>query len=509
VIAADATRIKCETAERQRSAVSLYVSAFALAAAVCFSWVTYHDGLSLSWALLAFVLLATLADLREVRLPGVGVVGMSFVPAMAALIVLGLWPAMVVAIVSGATSAGFTRDPQKIAFNVSNYVISTYVAGIVFLALVPEGGGLATQIVPAFAATAVDFLANTATLAIVVAMSTAGAPLAVWRQNYEWALPGYLTGATFALFAAWLFGLLDVAGLVLAIPPVVLIYYSYEIYVGRARERVTFDAERESFQSELTTSVKLHDQLRSAQLKVAAEIERARRIQTDLLPGATPDCADLELVQRIEFLGEMGGDYYDYVPFSDGRLGIVCGDVMGKGLAAALIMAMARSLLHNAVGSGKGAGEILAEVNDGLTRDLEGQRLPYFLTLALAVYDPRERTITIAGGGHNPALIVSPDGLREVPSRGAALGVRSRLEFAEDEIAARPGDLVALYTDGLTETRDPNGRLYGLERLKTALAGYQDLAATETLGAVWDDVAAFRSGAPPSDDATLLLVRFQ
>ena len=234
-----------------------------------------------------------------------------------------------------------------------------------------------------------------------------------------------------------------------------------------------------------------------------------RRARLCLLPGATPDCDGLELVQRIQFLGEMGGDYYDYVPFDDGRLGIVCGDVMGKGLAAALIMAMARSLLHNAVGSGKGAGEILAEVNDGLTRDLEGQRLPYFLTLALAVYDPRERTITIAGGGHNPALIVGCDGLREVPSRGAALGVRSRLEFAEDGIAALPGDLVALYTDGLTEARDPHGRLYGLERLKTALAGYHDLAAPETLEAIWDDVAAFRSGTPPSDDATLLLVRFQ
>ena len=79
----------------------------------------------------------------------------------------------------------------------------------------------------------------------------------------------------------------------------------------------------------------------------------------------------------------MGGDYYDYIPFGDGRLGIVCGDVMGKGLAAALIMAMARSLLHDAIAPGKRPGDIMAEVNDGLTRDLEGQRLPYFLTLAL------------------------------------------------------------------------------------------------------------------------------
>ncbi len=295
------------------------------------------------------------------------------------------------------------------------------------------------------------------------------------------------------------------AGLVLAIPPVVLIYYSYEIYVGRAREREIFNAERTTFQDELADSVRLHDDLRSAQLKVAAEIERARRIQTDLLPAAPPQVRGLELDQRIQFLGEMGGDYYDYIPFPDGRLGIVCGDVMGKGLAAALIMAMARSLLHNAVEAGRGPGSILAEVNDGLTRDLEGQRLPYFLTLALAVHNPRDHTLTVASGGHNPVLVAGESGLREIASQGAALGVRSRLSFGEDVIALESGDVVAVYTDGLTEARDQNGRLYGLDRLKRAVLAGRDSTARATLDAVWDDVAAFRDGAPPSDDATLLV----
>jgi serine phosphatase RsbU (regulator of sigma subunit) len=505
VIAADAAQVSSETAERQRSAVSLCVTAYAVVAAVGFAWATYDDGAAVSWALLAFVLLATLADLREVRLPGVGVVGMSFVPAMTALITLGLWPALVVAIVSGATSAGFTRDPLKIAFNVSNYVVSTFVAGLVFLSLVPVAGGFATQIVPTVAATAVDFLVNTVALAAIVGLSTGGAPLVIWRQNYQWALPGYLAGATFALLAAWLFTLLGTAGLILAIPPVVLIYYSYEIYVARARERVTFDAERNAFHGELAASAKLHEDLRSAQLKVAAEIERARRIQTDLLPAAPPQVEGLDLDQRIQFLGEMGGDYYDYIPFPDGRLGIVCGDVMGKGLAAALIMAMARSLLHNAVEAGKGPGSILADVNDGLTRDLESQRLPYFLTLALAVYDPRKHTLTVAGGGHNPVLVVGESDLRVIASQGAALGVRSRLSFGEDVIALKPGDVVAVYTDGLTEARDPSGQLYGLERLERAVLAGRGSTAHATLTAVWDDVASFRDGAPPSDDATLLL----
>ena len=203
----------------------------------------------------------------------------------------------------------------------------------------------------------------------------------------------------------------------------------------------------------------------------------------------------------------MGGDYYDYIPFGDGRLGIVCGDVMGKGLAAALIMAMARSLLHDAIGPGKQPGDVMAEVNDGLTRDLEGQRLPYFLTLALAAYDPSDRSLVIAGGGHNPVLVASEDGVSEVPSRGAALGVRTGLQFPEDTMVLAAGATVALYTDGLTEARDPDGTLFGLERLEQSLARCQNAPVHDTLEVVWDDITAFRGDSAPTDDATLLLVR--
>ena len=126
-------------------------------------------------------------------------------------------------------------------------------------------------------------------------------------------------------------------------------------------------------------------------------------------------------------------------PSATAAWAIVCGDVMGKGLAAALIMAMARSLLHDAIGPGKRPGDVMAEVNDGLTRDLEGQRLPYFLTLALAVYDPATAASSIAGGGHNPVLVAGEDGVREVPSRGAALGVRTGLHFPEDDVVLAAG----------------------------------------------------------------------
>lgn len=495
------------TAVRPGTAVPLYVALVCAGAAAASVAAGVTDPAPFTVDIVAFVILATLTDLREIKLPWVGDVTLSFVPVLAGLIVLGLWPAMVVAAVSGLTAAWVTRDPVKIAFNVGNYVLSTYLAGIVYLALTTPDDVIMTKVLPTFGATVIDFAAHTALLAGVIALSTQDGVLRVWRQNYQWALPGYLAGSTLALLLAALYLWLGVPGMLLGIPPLYLIYYSYDIYVKRAKEKVTFDAERDSFHRELSESLALHDQLRTAQLKVAAEIERARRIQTDLLPAAAPAVAGAELAQRIEFLGEMGGDYYDYIPFGDGRLGVVCGDVMGKGLAAALIMAMARSLLHSAIAPGRRAEDVLAEVNDGLARDLEGQRLPYFLTLALAVYDPSDRSLVVAGGGHNPVLIVGDDGVRELPSRGAALGVRTGLRFPEDAVALPEGATVALYTDGLTEARGPDGDLYGLSRLKQSLARCHGRPVRETLAGVWGDIAAFRGSGRPTDDATLLLVR--
>ncbi len=496
------------TAARSSAAVTLYVIVVAIAALAAAAIAFADREAPLEMGLFAFIALAAVTDLREVRLPAIGHVTLSFVPVLAALIVFGLWPALIVAAVSGLATVTVTNDAEKIAFNVADYVLSTYLAGLVYLALAETAaGGLGERVLPAFTATAVDFVVNTVLLAGVIALATGDRPLRIWQRNYQWGLPSYLAGASLALLVAWLYLRLGVAGLVVGLPPLYLIYYSYDVYVGRVRDRAGYDRDMASFREQLSSTLRLQDELREAQLKVAAEIERARVIQRDLLPREAPVVPGLELAHRIEFMSEMGGDYFDFLPLDGGRLGVVCGDVMGKGLAAALIMAMTRTLLHQAVEKGEPPGAVLAEVNDALTRDLEGQTAPCFVTLAYAEYDPARRALTVASGGHNPLLVLTAGGTRECPSRGSLLGMREGLAFPEDTIELSPGDAFVLYTDGVTESRAADRELFGAARLRALLEAHAGAPPAELLDAVWDAAVDFRRGAPAGDDATLLVGR--
>jgi len=495
------------TAARPRAAVTLYVATTLVAAAACTALAFAQREQTFPYDLLAFIAIAAVTDLREVRLPVVGHVTLSFVPVLAALIVFGLWPALIVAAASGLATVAVTRDSQKVLFNVGNYVLSTFLAGLVYLAFTPSEPPFVETVLPAFAATGVDFLANTVALAGVIALATGGRPLRIWRQNYQWGLPSYMTGATLSLLVAWLYLRLGVAGLLLGLPPLYLIYYSYAVYVGRVRDRARHSEEMASFREELAAAMRSQDALLAAQHRVAAEIERARVIQQDLLPREAPQSPGLDIAHRIEFMAEMGGDYYDFIPLSDGRLGIVCGDVMGRGLAAALIMAMARSLIHSAAAAGAPPAAVLAEVNDALTRDLESQQAPCFLTLVYALYEPDRRRLVVANGGHNPLVVVGADGARQAPSSGSVLGMRVGLDFPEQVIELRRGDTFVIYTDGLTEARGRDRDLLGPERLLAVLQAAAGGSAQEMLDATWAAVDEFRGGAAAGDDATLLLGR--
>ena len=222
-----------------------------------------------------------------------------------------------------------------------------------------------------------------------------------------------------------------------------------------------------------------------------------------------PHVEGLELEQRIEFLGDMGGDYYDYIPFGDGRLGIVCGDVMGKGLAAALIMAMARSLLHDAIAPGKQPGR----------RHGRGQRRAH----------PRPRgpapaVLPHAGPGRLRPGRPQPGHRRRRPQPRARRRPRRRERGAVARRRPRrahrpavPGGPHRSWTPAprwrSTPTASrrratPSGALYGLERLEHSLERCRSAPVRDTLdGRVGATSPRFRGDSAPTDDATLLLVR--
>ena len=495
------------TAARHRAAVLVFVAVLTCAAWVCVLAAIDQETATFPAALLAFVGLAAIVDLKEVRLPLVGIVTLSFVPVLASLMVFGLWPALIVATVSGVSAVRLTRDLWKVLFNVANCIVSTFVGGSLYLTLLPAHPSFSDQVLPAFAYTALDFLLTTALLSVVIGFETGENGFRVWTSNYRWAWLGYLAGASIGVFMAFLYEQLGLAGLAVGLPPLYLIYHSYEIYVARVREREFHTAEVAGFREELMQSAQLHEQLRSTQARVAAEIERARRIQQDLLPARAPEVDGIEIAHRIAFLGEMGGDYYDFVVCPDGRLAVVCGDVMGKGLGAALLMAMARSVLHGAVEGNDDPGRVLGQVNDALARDLADQHLTYFLTLAFLLYDPRGRRLQFAGGGHTPVLLARADDVVQLASAGPLLGVRGGLTFPAESLTAAPGDLLVFSTDGITEARNPAGEQFGTGRLAEAVRRCRGEELPAILDGLWEAVDDFRAGADVTDDATIVLAR--
>jgi serine phosphatase RsbU (regulator of sigma subunit) len=492
---------------RHRTAVLAYILMVCVAAAACFVAATTFWDHSYSFVMIVLMGLAVLFDLREIRLPVVGIITLSFVMVLASLLICGPWQAMLVASLTGVSAIFFTRDPKKIAFNIASSAVSTFGAGLLYLAILPADPALVDKILPAYVYALTDFAIETALLSGVICMSSGQALLRIWQDNYRWGWSIYVAGASLGVLVAWLYTVLGYAGLLLGLPPLYLVYFSYDIYTKRARERESHSAEVAGFRQELLASAQLHDELRTAQLKVTAEIERARRIQVDLLPKVSPAVEGLDLDSRISFLGEMGGDYYDFVPYADGRLAMVCGDVMGKGLGAALLMAMARSVLHDAAETGGDPANVLCQVNDALARDLEGQHLTYFLTLAYAIWDPRTRTMEFAGGGHTPLLVANADGVMQFASQGPMLGIRQGVAFGAEPLPLTSGDLVAFYTDGITEARRSGGEQFGVERLASVLQECREEPLPAILTTVWDAVDAFRDGEPPGDDVTLLLAR--
>lgn len=241
--------------------------------------------------------------------------------------------------------------------------------------------------------------------------------------------------------------------------------------------------------------------------RLEREIELASEIQRQILPKSVPDIDGWELVGWNRPARHIGGDYFDLFRTGHGpeRLALVVGDVSGKGVPAALLV----STLHSSLRLLTERMPVCAELLDRLNRHvLESSTANKFITLFVGELDPATGEMVYLNAGHNPAIILRAGGaVEQLGPGGLPLGLLPQATFRAERLTLEPGDLICLYSDGITEAADPADQEYGLERLATRLAAVRERPIAEQLAAVEEEVTRFAAGAPQGDDQTLVLLR--
>lgn len=253
----------------------------------------------------------------------------------------------------------------------------------------------------------------------------------------------------------------------------------------------------------------LSDRLREAYDAADYELRTIADLQQSLLPAALPKVPGLEVAVHSRTAHQAGGDYYDYFPLSDGRLGVLIADVSGHGTPAAVLMSITHSLAHAVPELQASPGKMLAHLNSHLGRRYT-KTTGAFVTGYYAVFDPLDMTLRYASAGHLPPRIRRADDVRWRPLPAAhrlPLGVNPRDGiYPEQTVSFEPGDRVAFYTDGIIECTDPSGDPFGYDRLDAALAR-SGPAAREAVHEVLAELEVFAAGAKLADDRTLVVVR--
>ena len=243
---------------------------------------------------------------------------------------------------------------------------------------------------------------------------------------------------------------------------------------------------------------------------MARDLRIAREIQMGILPadlGAATKGTGLEVNAVIEPAREVGGDLYEVVRVADDRVVVALGDVSGKGIPAALFMAVAMTVLRTLSRQFAEPGEILRRLNDELA---EQNPRGMFVTLQCLVFDLKHKRVSGAGAGHHELAVLSPGQPPRLafPSTGRPAGLMPFNPVEQETIPLEPGQTFVLFSDGVSEAMNPTEDFYGEERLLAALTGADGAAPAEIVSRVMTDVRAFAAGAKQSDDITLLAVHY-
>lgn len=245
------------------------------------------------------------------------------------------------------------------------------------------------------------------------------------------------------------------------------------------------------------------DQARQENQRMLRQLQLAADVQRRLLPAARPHLPPFDIAARYVPSFELGGDFYDFVNL-DGHLGIVVGDVVGKGVAASLLMASVRASLRAYAQDLYDLDEVIARVNQALSRDTLDNE---FATLWYGVLDPNTLHLTFCNGGHDPPLLFRRGEFHALETGDMIVGVDPHQRYHKQRWALEAGDVLVLYTDGLTDAFNSEGERFGRERLEAALREQRDCSADALIKHILGRMRKFTGARRSFDDTTLVVVR--
>ena len=256
---------------------------------------------------------------------------------------------------------------------------------------------------------------------------------------------------------------------------------------------------------------KAYDELKAAQEqliekeRLERELKVAADIQLSILPDVLPTPPHFDFGASIDPARQVGGDFYDVFRIAENKVAVLIGDVADKGVPSAIFMARAHALIAAEAEAYENPGDVMRRANAHITR-LE--KATQFVTVLYGILDVENGDFTYARAGHEPALLLLPDGsVERLPFEpGMAIGLWEDIALDEQTVNLPPGSILFLYTDGMTDCRSPEGEPFGLERIKQTLVGYLGLSAQEVCDQMLQTLKDYQQGAMQDDDVTLVAV---
>ncbi len=239
--------------------------------------------------------------------------------------------------------------------------------------------------------------------------------------------------------------------------------------------------------------------------RMAREMEQAAEIQRSFLPGDAPKVAGADLAGYNAPCRTVGGDYYDFFPYPNGRVAMVLGDVSGKGMPASLLMMSLQARVQVLADEPQNLAAVITLLNKITCRNCPSNK---FITFFFCVLDPATGELAYCNAGHNPPVIVRTNGGAEyLEGGGTVLGILSIATYSEYHAKLEPGDVLAIYSDGVTEANNGKEEEFGEDRFSAVLAANRQKGAPEIVAAVNQALTEFAAGSPPADDITLIVAR--